>query len=289
MSEKIAILADSGSDLPSNLVAQDNVAIVPMQIHWHGEVLRDRVDISPNEFYRALKTSKELPKTSSPQMSDIISQVTRLREKGYTHLLVIGVSSKLSVTFNQMYLQAKSTPDLVVEGIDTKNIGIGSGQIAVYAASLIAAGLPFVQIIARLRKSVTTSRIFFYVPTLKYLAAGGRIGKVAGLLGSTLHIKPIISCDPDGVYYPIAKAHGEKRAVQKMLALVDRAVGDHQQVHLTVCDGDNLPLRTQLLNLMKEKYPKFTVDVGDISPALGVHTGPGLIGIAVNVRYDEEQ
>ena len=111
MSEKIAILADSGSDLPSNLVAQDNVAIVSMQIHWHGEVLRDRVDISPNEFYRALKTSKELPKTSSPQMSDIISQVTRLREKGYTHLLVIGVSSKLSVTFNQMYLQAKSTPD----------------------------------------------------------------------------------------------------------------------------------------------------------------------------------
>lgn len=286
MHEKIAIITDSGSDVPKTITNQDNVVVAPMQINWDNESLRDRVDITPKEFYQRLKKEKNLPKTSSPQTGEIIKQINKLKQKGYTHLLVICISSNLSTSYSQIYQQAKASNDFVVEGIDTKNVGIGSGQIAVYAEQLIQKGYSFAQIVPKLKQSVIDSRIFFYVPTLKYLMAGGRIGKVAGILGSALHIKPIISCNPEGIYYPIAKARGEKKAIKKMIELVDNIVEHHKQVRLAICDGDNQGLRNKLVELMRHKYLNLEIDVGNISPALGVHTGPGLIGMAVNVRND---
>ena len=200
MTKKIAIVVDSGSDVPQSVLDENkNIAVVPLNITMNGHNYLDAVDITPDEFYSALATAETLPQTSSPSPQAAKEAMDRLFAAGYQQILGITISSALSVTNNVFQLAAQDFPADTVTILDTKSIGIGSGIQAAYAASLINAGESFQDVIAKVRASIVKSRIYFYVPTLKYLSAGGRIGRVAGLVGSVLHIKPVISCDPEGV------------------------------------------------------------------------------------------
>lgn len=206
MTKKIAIVVDSGSDVPQSVLDENkNIAVVPLNITMNGHNYLDAVDITPDEFYSALATAETLPQTSSPSPQAAKEAMDRLFAAGYQQILGITISSALSVTNNVFQLAAQDFPADTVTILDTKSIGIGSGIQAAYAASLINAGESFQDVIAKVRASIVKSRIYFYVPTLKYLSAGGRIGRVAGLVGSVLHIKPVISCDPEGVYYPLLR------------------------------------------------------------------------------------
>ena len=195
MTKKIAIVVDSGSDVPQSVLDENkNIAVVPLNITMNGHNYLDAVDITPDEFYSALATAETLPQTSSPSPQAAKEAMDRLFAAGYQQILGITISSALSVTNNVFQLAAQDFPADTVTILDTKSIGIGSGIQAAYAASLINAGESFQDVIAKVRASIVKSRIYFYVPTLKYLSAGGRIGRVAGLVGSVLHIKPVISC-----------------------------------------------------------------------------------------------
>ena len=201
MTKKIAIVVDSGSDVPQSVLDENkNIAVVPLNITMNGHNYLDAVDITPDEFYSALATAETLPQTSSPSPQAAKEAMDRLFAAGYQQILGITISSALSVTNNVFQLAAQDFPADTVTILDTKSIGIGSGIQAAYAASLINAGESFQDVIAKVRASIVKSRIYFYVPTLKYLSAGGRIGRVAGLVGSVLHIKPVISCDPEALY-----------------------------------------------------------------------------------------
>lgn len=283
MSEKIALLLDSCSDAPSFLDKREYVRIIPLLIHWDGKTLRDRIDIQPKEFYKRIKKGDDLPKTSSPKSGDILEKIRDLKEAGYQKIIAITISSGLSVTFNQIKIAAEQEKSVEIAVIDSKSIGIGSGLFAAYADDLIQKGFDFDEIVKRLERSVPTSKIFFYIPTLKYLKAGGRIGRVAGIVGSALHIKPIISCDPQGIYYTAAKVRSEKKAVDKMLELVGQAAEGHQDFRFGLAQGDNPELLKYTYDKIKKLYPDKTIYQGDVSPALGVHTGPGLIGIGIHI------
>lgn len=284
MTEKIAILIDSCSDAPQYLQDKEYVKTVSMQIHWDGKVLRDRVDITPDQFYRKIKRGSSIPTTSSPQSGDILEKFQELEKEGYSDVIAICISSGLSTTYNQISLLASQQSKLNIKVIDTKNIGIGSGLFAVYADDLIKKQLPFSKIVKLVEESVDNGKIFFYIPTLKYLAAGGRIGKVASILGSALDIKPIISCNDQGVYYTVTKARGERKAIEKMLALVEKTVALKKKVRIAVAEGDNKTLLKYVCQKLEKIYPNQQIYTGNISPALGVHTGPGLIGIAVHIE-----
>lgn len=135
--------------------------------------------------------------------------------------------------------------------------------------------------IAKVRASIVKSRIYFYVPTLKYLSAGGRIGRVAGLVGSVLHIKPVISCDPEGVYYPLFKARSEEKAIQKLVEQVKTDCLNSAHYRLGVAHGQNPALVKKLAEKLREVTGRPVDFIGEISPSLGVHTGPGLIGATI--------
>jgi DegV family protein with EDD domain len=149
---------------------------------------------------------------------------------------------------------------------------------AVYALQLIAKGVDFTTLVEKVTASIAHSRVFFYVPTLHYLRAGGRIGRVAGLVGTALKIKPVISCDPEGVYYPVTKSRSEPKAIAKMITLALQSAGDQAQVAVAQGADPELLRSTVAAIEAQGQHVGFT---GDVSPALGVHTGPGLIGIAV--------
>ena len=165
--------------------------------------------------------------------------------------------------------------------LDSKSVGIGSGLIAAYAAQLIDAGVAWDELVARVSASIPKSHVFFYIPTLKYLRAGGRIGKVAGLVGSALKLKPVITCDEDGVYYPVAKTRSEQKALAKMIALATDGIPENALV--AVAYGDNPDQADALAAQVAQAIGRPVDFIGDISPALGVHVGPDLIGMAVQI------
>lgn len=163
--------------------------------------------------------------------------------------------------------------------IDSKSIGIGSGLLAAYAEELINDNYEYQEITKRVQESVLKSKIYFYISTLKYL----RIGKVAGIVGSVLNIKPVISCDSDGIYYPVAKTRSEKKAISKLLKLAGEAASTSKNFRIAIAQGNDKAVSNHVLAELRNSFPKHAIYTGDVSPALCVHTGPELIGIAVQI------
>ncbi|MCI6966142.1 DegV family protein [bacterium] len=275
----IAILTDSGTDVPVEFARTHNIFTLPLSIQFSDGLYLDGVTITPEEVYRRLP--HEIPKTSLPSSEGILHTLQQIRESGYDTLFIITISSALSGTFNLMRLTARDVPELDCRLIDTRNIGIGAGFTVMRAAEMIADGASADEIEAKLQELVKSTKVFFCLPTLEYLAKGGRIGRVTATVGSLLDVRPIISCNEDGIYYTVQKARGAVRALSATLQNAKDYAANHV-FHLAIAHGGVPELaahvEAQLAGLISSAKSYVRTQV---SPALGVHTGPGLIGVGV--------
>ena len=280
--EKIAFLVDSGSIVPEEIVKLGNMKVIPLKIIYNNEEFTDNVDITAQDVYDRLE--EEIPKTSLPSGETITEMLEEIQSEGFEKVICVTISSGLSGTNNMVRVVAEQFKDLDIFTVDTKNIGIGSGLIAVQAYTYVAEGLDWETIKTKLEEDVAKSKIFFHVPTLEYLQKGGRIGLVASILGNMLNLKPIITCNEDGVYDTVAKIRGSKKSVQKAISLAVEFAGTAKKYHLAIAYGGKTA-ESQVAGIraeLKKQLPLFDkIYEGQISPALGVHTGPGLIGIGV--------
>ena len=280
MNQKIAILVDSGTDVPPEFVKEHNIFVAPLKIIYKDGEYEDRLDITPQEIYDRLET--EIPTTSLPSTERVISLFDRMVEQGYDTVLIITISSGLSGTHNMIRMLAEQYAKLAYHMVDTKNIGIGAGQQAMLAAELIAKGEGLDSILDKLQTSIQESRIFFCLDTLEYLAKGGRIGKVSALLGSLLKMRPVITCNPEGIYETVAKVRGSAQALSKAISLAATEAGKHLRYSIAVAHGSAVEEANRVMEELKRLVPKGVNYIRtDISPALSVHTGPGIIGITV--------
>lgn len=282
---RIAVLADSCNDIPQELMDKYHIYTLPLMINYKNVSYRDRVDITPEEVYARFQ--EEIPKTSLPLPEDIAAMFKKIKDDGFDKVVVSAISSGLSGTCQALKLIADGIEDMEIVVIDTLNIAIASGFIALYTAEQIEKGFAFETVVQKAQAAVKNATILFGVASLEYLIKGGRIGKVAGILGSALNIKPIISCNEDGIYDTVAKVRGRKQSIQKMIELTREKLGDHKNYYLAVCHGDAytemLGMKEQLQDLVAGA--KIYVE-GQISPVLGVHTGPGLLGIGIMLLED---
>lgn len=258
---------------------------MPLVINYKDRSYKDRVDITPQEVYDSFKV--EIPKTSLPLRSDIDALLDQIKADGYDNIIASIISSGLSGTYQSMHLIADDREDLNIEVINTLNISIGSGFIGIYAAELLEQGLNFDTVVEKTRAAVSNSSVIFGLETLEYLMKGGRIGKVSGILGSALKIKPIISCNTDGIYDTIAKVRGRKQSINKIMEIARAKVGNHKNYYIALCHGDSLDEMLQMKEELKDLISNAKIySEGQISPVLGVHTGPGLLGIGVMILED---
>lgn len=278
--QKIALLVDSGSDIPKDLLKKYNIYVVALKIIYSYGEYSDGLDIDAEEVYSSLK--KEIPKTSLPSGEEIQEVFNKIKLDGYEKVLVSTISSGLSGTHNAIRIISEQQKDLEVFVLDTKNIAIASGFNAIQAAEYIKEGMAWDELKKRVSSNINNSKVFFSVSTLEYLQKGGRIGLVTSILGSTLKLKPIISCNEDGIYYTVAKVLGKKRSFNKVLDLAVEFIGDAKKYNLGVVHGAAKEDADNLKESLKDMLPNFKIFAeGQISPALGVHTGPGTIGIVV--------
>lgn len=277
---KIAIITDSGTDVPQELIERYGVYVLPLIVQYSDKAYRDGVDITPEDVYSRLP--QEIPTTSLPTPEQIINLFDQVVADGYDTAVVVTLSSGLSGTHNAIRLMAEEYPALDVHILDTKNIGIGAGFSAIAAAEQLHAGKPLEEIISYVKNSIENTKIFFSLRTLEYLRKGGRIGLVTGIIGNVLNLKPIISCNEDGIYYNVKVARGEKQSLREMLRLAKEYAAQFSSYNVAICDGDAKSEADTLLATVRENFPNAkNIYHTHVSPALVVHTGPGLIGIGI--------
>lgn len=280
MLPKIAILTDSGSDVPAEIAQDLEIFVVPLQVNYKDRSYLDGVDIDAQTVYDRLTI--EIPTTSLPRGEDVLRVFQSIQDKGYTHVLAVVLSSGLSGTYNLLRLMRDELP-LPMEVIDTKNIGIGSGLSVIKAARLVKEGMGWDELRIKMEDVVKKTKVFFVLNTLEYLQKGGRIGKVTALVGYVLDLKPIITCNEEGIYTTISKARGRKTSINRCMNVALEFAHDAPSITIGIVHGDAYEEMMNLKGVMQERVPQAKIFTGSVSPALGVHTGPGLIGMGIQI------
>ena len=283
---KIAIMTDSCSDVPRNLLERFHIYEMALSINYKDRSYRDRVDITPEEVYENLQI--EIPHTSLPTIGEIHETIEKIIADGYDQIIIPVISSGLSGTFKAIEMVCEDFKNIKTKVIDTKNIVIGSGFLSIYAAQLVEKNFNFEEIVKKVESKIEDSNIYYSLQTLHYLIKGGRLGRVEGMIGSILQIKPIISCDKDGIYYTVEKVRGRKQSINKLIEIIQDEVKDKKNYYLAVCHGYAQEEADKIKERMQPYIDNATLFMeGQISPALGVHTGPGLVGVGF-LNLDED-
>lgn len=278
MSKKIKIVTDSTADLPEEFIKKHDITVVPLYVNFPNKTYLDGVDIHPNEFYPLLeKAGDNLPKTSTPTVNDFFQTYQSLLQEGY-EVLSIHISSGLSST-SAMAEKAASMLKGKIQVFDSKSISLGIGLQVLSALEMIKKNLSLDTILEKLNETRRRTEVFFSLDTLHYLEKGGRIGKVSALLGTILHIKPVIRV-VNGIYVPLDKARNQKQAIRKMVENMIKVLGERIPEHIGVAHGVAEDAAKELINLLEEKYEQKIDLLAETGPVIGVHTGPGTIGVA---------
>lgn len=278
--EKIALITDSASDVPSDFIKEYDINVLPFRILYKDREYRDGVDITPEEIYKNL--ANEAPKTSLPYMDDMEKLFLTLESEGYNKAIVITLSSGLSGIYNAVKIVADNHPNIDTFIWDSKSISIGEGVAVIECGKLIKKGKTFQEIKEHLPIVLQKSNLYFVVGTLEYLKRGGRIGKVSGTIAELLDIKPIISPDKnDGKYFTYAKIRGRKKSLNKLFEIVEE-FSRLKKCRAFVMHGDSLNEALEFANRLKALPNILSVYFGgNVSPVSGVHSGPGLIGLCL--------
>lgn len=278
--QKIAVITDSASDLSLEQLKEMNINLLPLRVIYSHKDYQDKIEISAKEVYDNL--ANEIPKTSLPSAQTMDEILTKLEDEGYTHVIAVCISSGLSGTCNSLRLILEDHPKLTSYVYDTKILAYPEGEIVLEVAKLVNAGKSFEEVIEALPKIRERITGYFTIDTLEYLKKGGRIGRVTGTIGDLLSLKPIITTDENGVYYTISKARGRKQALSKMTSILkEHLAKGKSEVTILEC-----ACREEAEKYMAQvaELPNVTnLKISEISPALGVHGGPGLMGFAIKL------
>ena len=278
--KSIAIIVDSCTDVPSEEIERHGMYVVPLQVNYRNESFLDKVTITPQQVYD--RFVEEIPSTSTPSPALVREVLDRVVADGYRQAVIVTISSGLSATYDLMRSETIGLPELECVLVDTKNIGMGAGLVALAVARKVEEGASLADIAVAAPCIVENTKVYFCVDTLKYLYQGGRIGEVTYRMGSLLDMRPVISCNENGVYYTVCKAKGRRQSLKKTLACAKKHASHFERCSTAVVDGDAAVEAQALAQEVRAQIPGVErIYQGQISPVLVVHTGPGLIGIGV--------
>ena len=276
--KKIALVTDGTADLTDEMKKDYDIHVVPLKVRF-GDQEYIGNELTCEEFYRRLAEGGELPKTSQPSPEEFGRLYTTLLQE-YQEIISVHVSSALSGTFNSAFL-AKEKFKEKVHLVDSKTLSLGMGLMLMEAAQNIKEGQDVAWILdnlAKVRKNVET---LFTLNTMEYLQKGGRIGRVQGFMGSLLNIKPIVRVGDDGVYHTYGKAHSQKKALDSLALAFRDLAKDRKPIRLVIVHGAALQAVQYLKETMENAFQLPTMAFTQVGPVIGVHTGPGTVGAAV--------
>ena len=276
----VRIVTDSTSDIDAELARELNITIVPLTVLFGHETFLDRVDITPDEFYRRLESGDVLPTTTQPSPGVFADVYRRLLSQG-DEILVLVLSGKLSGTFQSAANAASMVGgERLIEVIDSRSTAMGLGLLSINAAQMAAKNQNLATIAAAIRNKIPNSHIVMLFDTLRYLAKGGRIGKAQGLVGSILQVKPVLTVK-DGEVSPLARLRSVAAGTEY---LYNFATGFHDIEEIAV-EHATTPETADILSArLKAVFPNKKIYRSQVSPVLGTYMGPNVLSVSILSR-----
>lgn len=277
---KIALVTDSTTYMPPELVKKYNISIAPQVLIWGDQTYKDGVDIESREFFTRLKTAKVMPSTSQVAVISFQEVFQDLVDKGF-EVLALLVSSKLSGTI-QSALQARdlmSTARDKVHVVDSQSVAMALGFQVLAVARAIEDGATLEEAIALAERSYEYTGVCFAVDTLEFLHRGGRIGGAQRFLGTMLNMKPILAIQ-DGRVEGIDRIRTKSKAHDRVLELTVEKIAGRTPVRLATLHANAAEDAQALLTRAKQALNPVESVFTEVSPTVGTHAGPGTVGLA---------
>ena len=273
-SAKVAIVTDSTSDLPPQLVKSRSITVVPLTLDFEGRSLLDGVEIRPTEFYRKLPNATTHPTTSQPSPARFADTYSALLAD-HAAIVSIHISEKLSGTYASAVQGAEMTDSSRVIVINSQLVSMSLGLLTLAASQLAAQGLDAAAVAEKITAMRDDVQTYFSVATLEFLRRGGRIGRASALLGSVLQVKPVL-CIRDGLVTPLERVRTFDRALNRIVELtreVDRGKGLCVIVGHADAEADAERVARELEPVTE------TLMIQPLGPVVGAHAGPGVVGV----------
>ena len=273
----IRIVTDSSCDLPSGLIEQYGISVLPCYVVVDDQTFKDGLEIQADDFYRRLLADGRTPTTAQPTPSDFQTVYRELVGQG-DQIISIHVSSKLSGTLNSAQ-QAKASLDdgSAVEIIDSQLASIPLGLAVLDAAIMASKGGSVHDIAGQIRQRLSLHHGLFALDTLEYLQKGGRIGKARAFMGSVLHVKPILRLQ-DGEAHPVERPRNRERAMSRLVELAQELAPVRRLAVIYSTDADRMAeLKQRLTGIL----PADQIIESRFGSALGTYIGPDALGVAV--------
>lgn len=273
----VRVVTDSLSDVPPDIARELGITVIPVNLIFGNEIYRDGLDITTDQFYRKLESSKVLPKTAVPPIGTFIDAYERLADEADA-ILVIAVSSRFSATYEAALQAAKQMKKKCrVEVIDSLSGCMQEGLLVIAAAKAVKAGASLDDAIRLTRQNMSRVEIRFAFDTLEYLKRGGRIGRVQAFLGGLLKVNPITSIR-DGEAYPIARERSRARAIEH---LCNFGLSFSRIEEVAVEDATTPDEAEKIVECLSQKFPRERIYRSKVSPVIGAHVGPRALAVTV--------
>ncbi len=277
----IRIITDSTCEASEATLAHPRVTVVPLTVIFGQQALLDGVGITREEFWERLPKADKLPTTSQASPAQFEEPFRRFTDAG-DEVIVLPISAKLSQTYNSALIAKENLEGRPIDIVDSKSTSIGLGLLVEEAVSMAEAGATRQEIVARLTKMREEIRIIFVLETLEYLEKGGRIGKAQAFVGTLLKFKPLLGI-VDGEVVPVARVRSRAKALETLQELLLAQVPARGPgVRIGVTQALAAAEARQLGESLAQKFGTRLSFLSSLGPVLGVHVGPGTIGVAVH-------
>jgi DegV family protein with EDD domain len=273
----VKVVTDSCSDITPQLAREFGITVVPLYVQFGKETYRDNVDLSTEEFYRKLETSKVHPTTATATPADFAQVFTKLAEET-KEVLAITLSQKFSGTYTAA-LQGKAmvNKDRRIEVIDSQAGACAQMLLVIAAAKMARSGANLEQIADWVRRAIPRVHVLVSFDTLEYLRRGGRIGKAQAFLGGILKVNPIVGIK-DGATFPIARPRNRAQAMDFLVNFVK----GFSRIEAVAIEDATTPADLQALaERLKDVVPPERIYRSKLSPVIGTHVGPHVLAVAV--------
>jgi DegV family protein with EDD domain len=283
----VVVVTDSSADLPDGVLDRHHIAMVPLQVMFGNETFRDRVELRPDEFYRRLRTARELPTTSQPAPAEFVRILRDAREQA-DEVVAVLLSGTLSGTLQSAQAAVRAAGLTGIHLVDSLTASLGLGLLALRGAELAESGWTGGDIARELRRVRQRSGMFVTVDRYDNLLRSGRVSRGKAWLAGVLDVKPILSIDQSGRVVPIDRVRGRDNLVPRVLSLVERQLTPRPAaVRFGVVHADAPDVAERVRTALVAAYQPRDCMVALATGVLGTHVGPGAWAVFYQVEDAE--
>jgi len=276
---KLAVITDSSAFLQAETLRKEDLFVLDIPVNIDGQEYVEGVNLTAQEFYEKMARSSELPKTSQPSIAKLDEILSSLKEKGYTHVLGLFLSSGISGFHQNIQYMTDEFEGLTIAFPDTRITSAPLGFMVESVFQWVEQGDDFQSILDKVTEQIENTSAFIMVDDLDHLVKGGRLSNGAAILGNLLSIKPILYFNDQGVIEVYEKVRTEKKATKRLVEIV-KEVTSNGNYQITVIHGNAPQKAADLRQLLLDGGVATDISIATFGSVIGTHLGEGSIALS---------